>query len=213
MDKALTEQFISAGFTEDDVALIEEAEAEDGAVVNWSSSRFTDLLGAIPGVAAEQVIRRFKTSVVEESRSSVLPEKPPYLDTDVNGSPIGYDPSDPSQFWTDPKTGEMWRWDGKRQSKQEMNLLGIRVQNQRFPYGEPHPVVAVRHTTVDGVRVPDPDDVRKAKLQKADWFHIGLGTWMNGIKKYRDVSPEKSRQVKAARERAGIAGNPVIQRA
>lgn len=213
MDNALSADFLAAGFTEDDLSLLNAGEEESGPVVNWPSSRFAELLGAIPAVAAEQVVRRFKTSVVEEARTTRLPEKPPYLDVDVNGSPIGYDPSDPTQFWTDPATGEMWRWDGKRQSKQDVNLLGFKVERQRFPYGQPRRVMPIKHTTVDGVPVPDPDDVRKAKLQGADWFHLGLGTWMHGVKKYRDVSPEKSRQVKAARERAGIAGNPVIQRA
>lgn len=212
MDKKLTAAFLNAGFTEDDTALLTEGEKEHGPVVNWQPSRFAELLGAIPAVAAEKVVREFKTAIVEEPQRVSLPEKPPYLDTDVHGVPIGYDPSDPSQFWTDEATGEMWRWDGKRQSKKETNLLGIRVAKQRFPYGEPHRVMAVRHTTVDGVPVPDPEDVKKAKLQSADWFHLGLGVWIHGSKPYRDVSREKSRQVKAARERAGLAGNPVIQR-
>lgn len=213
MEQPLIDAFLAAGFSEDDSLLLDEAEKEHGPVVNWPESRFVEVLGAIPAVAAVQVVRAFKTELVEEARPTSLPNKPPYLDTDREGVPIGYDPRDPSQFWTDPSTKEMWRWDGKRETAKDINLLGLRVERQRYPFGQPRRVMAVRHTTVDGVPVPDPDDVRKAKVQGMDWFHLGLGVWMHGVKKYRDVSPEKSRQVKAARERAGIAGNPVIQRA
>lgn len=195
-------------FTDDDMTLLRIAEGDRGDMGNWSLGAFQEVFGedVAKAIVAHTAVTAAKAPVAEDAvQRTVLPEFPPYLDRDQKtGEPVGYDPHNPGQFWTDPDTGEMWRWDGKgRDWKQgQKNSLGQPVPRPVWPYGEPHRVVAVKHVTVDGVRVPDMQEAHDANSTERDWFHMGYNVWIGkGGKPYGDVDPEVRRRVLSAQER------------
>lgn len=217
MQTTISDALTASGFVEEDVLLLTEAEKDFGPVQNWPEARFTEILDAIKGLAAFSIVRASKVATVSrQGERAVLPEKPPYLSVDRNGVPVGYDSTDPSQYWTDPGTAELWRWDGKRAQPLagKKDEAGRVIPEQPYPYGKPHRVMLVSHMSVDGIAVPDPRQQAEADAKGYDWFHQGYGTWIgNGGKPYRDVPVELSRQVRAARERVFSGGNPAIVRA
>lgn len=218
MNKSVIDALKDAEFTEEDIDLLGGAEADKGPVQNWPESAFKDVLPGPTAVAAAVVVRATKVGAAPEiAERSALPAKPPYLDVDKNGVPVGYDPHDPAQFWTDPRTGETWRWDGKREDGRGGKASSITKEQsprQQYPYGQPHRVVQVKHITVRGVMLPDPQEAHDASMSGADWFHRGYNVWIGGGNKpYADVDPETRMRVKNAQESAGRTGNPLIRRA
>jgi hypothetical protein len=218
MDKTLSATLADFGFTEENVAALEAAERQHGMIQNWPGETFGEVLADdIRGRYAAMVVSREKSGAPTDDANQVarLPEKPPYLATDAKGVPKGYDPTDPSQYYTDDGTGEMWRWDGKRARSNEgkLNDDNKPIEPQRYPFGQPHRVISVPHQRVDGVAVPDPTETARANAAGYDWFHHGYGVWVgNGGKPYRDVSAEVRRRVRAAREQVFAGGNPAIVR-
>lgn len=207
MQQSIRAALGSNGFSDEDLKALTAAEKEHGPVQNWPQSRFTEVLDSVRGYAAFAMVEREKSAhVAEETPSRALPEKPPYLDRLED-----YDPTDPNQYWTDPATGELWRWDGKRAGARTKNQLGQMAPAQQYPNGQPRRVMLVPHTTIDGVRVPDSEGADEAIKKGYDWFHYGYGSWIGpGGKAYRNVTPEVRRRVIAARERMVGSGNPAL---
>jgi len=207
----------SEAFTDDDIALLGEHEKEHGPVINWPRSRFIETLGPKDGLAAFTVVRETKGSTeVMEQAIAALPEKPPYLEVDKNGVVLGYDPSDPSQFYSVPETGELWRWDGKREDGRggrKSEITGEVIPSQKFPFGEPHRVMNVRHHMVAGVNIPNYQDAHDANSGGYDWFHHGYGCWVGGGgKPYGHVSAERHARVKAAINQDPARSQPLTRR-
>lgn len=217
MEKTTRDALASAGFETEQIVALESAEGDD-LVQNWHQDRFTEVLGQVAGLAAFHIVRELKveTASTVDTAGRQLPDAPPYLKRDKSGNPVGYDPTDPTQFWTDPATGELWRWDGKRahQYAGQKDAAGRVIPQQQYPFGKPNRVMIVKHRTVDGVAVPDPEEAAAADLGGYDWFHQGYGVWIgNGGKAYRDVPREVRRRVIDARARAFGGTNPAIVRA
>lgn len=172
------------GLNDRQIAVLAEASIED-ELTNWPRERYLQLEGFGPQGAfvAWQIIQQFKVPDAEKIREKVqLPDFAPYLGP--NGE--GYDPRDPTQFYTHPDTGEMWRWDGKRSAQ--------------YPGGMRRPVVQMPHVERNGVQIPDPaqaaEVIRQARALGADWFHRGYGSWVNPSgKPYSQVDPDKRAEV------------------
>jgi hypothetical protein len=197
-------------FTEADIATLEKAETKHGAIVNWPEKTFHDVLAENPAAAilARQAVAVAKASAVVEQRGeAVLPTFPPYLSKGKDGKPEGYDPHDPSQYWTDPESGEMYRWDGKGRGKA--------VPTDRWLNGQPHRVVIVQHRrSRDGVLLPDEQGALDANSQGHDWFHHGYGVWVgNGGKLYGDVLLETRNRFKIAQSQMPRGDTPLVLRA
>jgi hypothetical protein len=187
-------------FTEDDLEQLKLFEDEQGPIANWPPLTFEDLFtGEIAkAIVARQAVSDAKVGLAPEaSRETVLPEFPPYLSKLED-----YNPSDPSQFWTDPATGELWRWDGKGRSPQVQVRglpFGAPKQLSELPIyknGEPHRVVQVPHITVNGLRIPTLQGMQDANAQEYDWFHHGYGVWIgHGGKPYGEVDMQLRQRV------------------
>lgn len=172
------------GLNDRQIAVLVEASIED-ELTNWSREKFEGLdgFGRQSAFVAWTVIQQYKVPDAERIRTRAdLPETAPYLGP--NGE--GYDPRDPSQYYTHPETGEMYRWDGKRSAQ--------------YPGGMRRPVVMMPHVERNGVLIPDPEQVsdviRVARSKGADWFHRGYASWVNPSgKPYAMVDPEKRAEV------------------
>jgi hypothetical protein len=177
------------GLNEVQIARLADA-ALDDELTNWPREKFMDLegFGRTTAFASFQIIQSFKVPEARDiGRRIELPERAPYL----GAGGEGYDPRDPSQFYTVPETGEMYRWDGKRTAQ--------------YPGGKRRPVIQMPHVVKDGVQIPDPDKVvetiREARRLDADWFHRGYESWVNPTgKPYSAVEPDKRAQVVRAIE-------------
>lgn len=182
--KALSES--AYGFDDNDMKSFAEGEAEHGPIQNWSRTVFDTVIGALKGRAAFEVVREVKGGVVDdESRSAVLPEKAPYLEYGRDGKPKDYDPRDGSQFYEDPDTHDLFRWDGQN-----------RV----------HPVVSVGHQKIGDVLLPRENEAALALASGKHWFHRGYKVWVGqGGKLLAEVDQESRDKVRVAlaqRERA-----------
>ena len=180
------------GFDADDVAQIEEGEAEHGLVTNWSRAIFDEVLGVLKGRAAYEVVRRVKSgaSDAREQRTGAVPNRAPYLAYNADGAAVDYDPRDPSQFYTDPDTGEMYRWDGK---------------------GERHRTVQVEHRRFGDTLLPVEDAALAAIESGFDWFHHGFAVWYRGQKALADPTQDVRDKVRVAmllRDRTSDGSNP-----
>jgi len=166
------------GFTDEDILMFAEHEAElEETVANWARHDFDEAIGPLKGRAAFDVIRQAKASIPGERKTSAVPNRAPYL-TYKDGVATDYDPHDPSQFWTDPDTGEMYRWDGK---------------------GERHRVVKVTHDrATGGALLPNDAAVLDAIASGSHWFHLGLGVWCVGIKQLSETTQERRDAVRVA---------------
>lgn len=194
-------------FSPEDLALLQEAEAARGDVRNWPLSTFQEVFSrnSAQAVLARNLVRESKAAPLDELRTSaVLPLLPPYLD-DLDS----YDPADPTQYWTDPDTGEHWRWDGKGRGKQGIrSLVTGETPPTAPPGGEAHRVAIVKHTTVDGIRVPDEQEAHDANHEESDWFHQGYNVWIGrGGKAYGNVSRETRNRFLQAQARLRDTGN------
>lgn len=203
----LTALRTTEAFSDEDLALLQEAEAARGDVRNWPPSAFGEVLmgSTAQAVLARNLVREAKVGVAEELRSAVLlPDAPPYLDDLAD-----YNPADPTQFWTDPDTGEHWRWDGKGRGPQGIrSKITGETAPTAHPSGEPHRVAIVRHTTVDGVRVPNEQEAHDANHEELDWFHQGYGVWIGrGGKPYGNVTRETRNRFLVAQTRSREADN------
>lgn len=171
---------------DEEIKLLVKAEAKLGPIQNWPRPAFSEAIGSLKGLAAYEVVRDAKMGVAEEEEKSVdLPERAPYLTYNAKGQPVDYDPRDGTQFYTDPETAKLYRWDGK---------------------GKVHPVVQVSHSRFGGTLLPDESDALAAIDSGAHWFHGGLRVWIGyGGKQLAEVDPETRDKVKVAlaqRERA-----------
>lgn len=174
-------------FSDEDLEILAEAERDGyGPITNWNDGQFKELFGAT-GVAkalvAQQTVSLIKVGEAEDiaAVAARIPEFPPYLERGLDGKPVGYDPHDPAQFWTDPSSREMYRWDGKGR--------GRVTPLDRWPYGQAHRVVLVEHRRApNGVLIPDEQQAHDANNRGYDWFHRGYNVWIgNGGKPYGDV--------------------------
>lgn len=198
MDKAIKDALLALSDVFDDEAIVNLELAEEagyGLIQNWNLDQYREVLDGdvAKAVLARQAVTSLRVQDTEILTSTALPDFPPYLTRGLAGVPQGYDPRDPTQYWEDPNTGELWRWDGKRKTSPE----------DRWPHGEPHRVAVVRHRTVGGVPVPDEQEAHDANAQELDWFHRGLDTWIgHGGKPYGYVSREKRDAFLLAQARA-----------
>jgi hypothetical protein len=225
MDKELETALLATGaFDQDDIEMVDVAEQAHGPIANWGPDKYADAFGTNKAkqIIAQQAVAKFKAGpVVELAANVVLPDRPPYLGRGTLGEAIGYDPSDPSQYWTDPATGEMWRWDGKGRGEQQERVYmdhgrsELRSTVAQYPHGKPRRVVLVRHTSFDGVRIPDEQEAHDANAAGYDWFHHGYNCWItDGGKPTGDVSPEVRQRFLDTRERMQRQGRraPLINR-
>lgn len=157
----LRETLIERGVPEGAVGELALQAAEEDIAV-WPQSRYGEIKGMSKAAAyvAYRTVHEFvaRQGVLEEKIVSI-PDRPPYLD-----SPEQYDPTDPAQVWRAPETAQLYRWDGRRDS--------------RHPWGQVWPVMEVDHYLVNGVLVPDPDQARRAIDGGYEWFHKGYGCWI-----------------------------------
>lgn len=206
MEKSVLEALAQSGaFTEDDIEAIELCEKEFGPIVNWNDAQYDEAVNGdvAKRIVAKNVVSLTKVATSEAEARAEIPDFPPYLTKGAGGTVIGYDPHDPTQYWTDPVSGKMFRWDGKRDDAPVTNLLGQPVPRQPWRFGQPHEVAIVQHTIVDGVYVPDVQQAHNANADEKDWFHRGYNTWIGGGgKAYGDVSPEVRARFRAAQSRA-----------
>jgi hypothetical protein len=157
------------GFGDDEILVLGDAEAIHGQIVNWSRAIFDEALGALKGRAAFEVVRSQKAGEVGESKAAKVPARAPYLTYNTRGEATDYDPHDPAQFYTDPDTGEQFRWDGK---------------------GVMHRVTTVSHKRVGNTLLPDQDEALAAINAGLHWFHRGLNVWIGeGAKPLADPTP------------------------
>jgi len=195
----------TGAFTPDDIELLERTEdGPRGTVTNWPVTSFQEVLDDVAkGIVAHQAMSLVKAGDAPSvTNTVVLPDFPPYLAVGEDGKPVGYNPSDPSQYWTDADTGELWRWDGKGREvagASRTNSLGQLIPVARWPNGEPHRVTLVKHLTVNGIRIPDLQAEIDANNAEHDWFHQGYGVWVGkGGKTYGEVPQEVRSRVRLA---------------
>jgi len=176
-EKALRDSPYEIG--DEEVATLAKAEAERGPLQNWPRSAFSEVLGNLKGLASFEVVRGVKMGATDdEPKAADLPERAPYLTYDAKGHAKDYDPHDGTQFYTDPDTAELYRWDGK---------------------GKVHRVVQVSHSKFGGVLLPNEDDALAAIDSGAHWFHAGLGVWIGfGGKQLAEVSRDTRDKVAVA---------------
>lgn len=194
--------------SDEDILLLGKGEDTFGTIVeNWPLGTFEDALGdRARAFIAHSLVAQAKLGAAPElGAPTTMPDFPPYLQRGTDGKPMGYDPHDGSQYWTDPDTGEHWRWDGKgrgdpaKGAPARRNSLGETVRESDWPFGQPHRVVLVPHDTVNGVPVPRVQEMHDANSQGADWFHRGYKCWVGlGGKLYSDVTPVQRQRVLAA---------------
>lgn len=192
MDKALKDAFLAVPdrvFDDTDIKNMELAEeAAFGDPGNWNVDVFKEVLECDPAkaIVARQVISQFRSdqAIERPNEQAIIPNFPPYLQKGTGtgkGAVIGYNPHDPSQYWVEPNSGKMYRWDGKR----------IEGPNDRWPYGEPRQVVIVKHTPVGDILVPDEQEMHNANVAEMDWYHHGYKCWIGkGGKAYGNVPRE-----------------------
>lgn len=167
------------GFGEDVILTIADAETDRGSVQNWSRAVFDEVLGPLHGRAAFEVIRRLKVGDAESAeKKAVIPLRAPYLVYGRDGKPEDYDPRDPSQFYTDPETGEMYRWDGT---------------------GRVRRCTVVGHKRFGDTLLPNEEEASAAIEAGLDWFHRGLNVWIGyGGKQLAEATQEDRDAVRVA---------------
>lgn len=216
MDAALKKALLDVEggvFSDADIDAIDlGADAGLGEVGNWNVDTFREVLECDPAkaIVARQVVGSFRTSLAlnGQAEQTSVPDFPPYLTKGSvatgKGAVIGYNPHDASQYWTDERSGKMYRWDGKRKEKPE----------DRWPFGQPHEVAIVRHTNVGGTYVPDEQQAHDANSAELDWYHHGYNCWIGkGGKPYGNVPREVRDAVIVAGERLRReGGNQLILR-
>lgn len=225
MDKDLRDALLATeAFDAEDVQLLEVGEEAHGPIVNWGPDKFADVFGANKAqqIVAHQTVALFKSGpVTEASSSALLPDFPPYLKRGQNGEALGYDPHDPSQYYTDVLSGEMYRWDGKGRGEQvervymEHGRSEMRRIVSQHPHGKVKRVTLVKHVLFDGMRIPDEQAAHDANAAGLDWFHHGYNVWIiDGGKPAGDVSPELRQRFLDTRERLQRQGRraPLINR-
>ena len=165
---------------EGQLALIEVA---GETVVSWDAGDYASNfeVSRLEALGIQRLVRdAFGAMGVTDTRAIEMPDGPPYLKNTgriaTYGKPDGagtlqikqerevgdYDPTDPTQF---AKIGDQYfRWDGKR--------------NEQYPKGRPHEITFIDHRLVNGIQVPDRDQVTEARLKQLGWFHKGYGCWV-----------------------------------
>lgn len=219
MDKELKDALLATeAFDAEDLELLDVGEEANGPIVNWSQDKFAEIFGsnAAKRIVAHQTVSMFKSGPVIEAGADVeIPDFPPYLARGQGGVALGYDPHDPSQYWTSP-FGEMFRWDGKRGTGGERSeVTKEQAPRNPYPHGKPKRVTVVRHRAFDGVLIPDEQEAHDANAAGLDWFHRGYNCWVgDGGKPYGEVAPDVRQRFLAARDRLAQQGRraPLINR-